>query len=370
MEVGMRTLAIVLAVLMIASIAMAEKKPEVMPVPSGLRALDCTNAIPINCGDVVNGDNTGMPNNVSAYSCTGWSETGGEVVYQLVIPAGVCYEVTGALSGMTGDLDVWFLGSCDENDCLTYGDTGFTTGCLEPGTYYIVVDGYYGAASPFTLTLTCVECACPVPACCPFENTVYLVDFNESDGGFMPMACSGASTWEWGPLANSGVPAIACDDVPVTNILGTTIADNYPVNAGEIAAVGPFHISQYTTCLELCHFVNTEASYDGCNVKISTDGGATWTLITPSDGYPGSTNTSPFCIPSQGAFTGHIMTAFERDCFDISDFVGTDILVGFFFGSDSSVTYPGWYIKWLKIGSNNSSPVEEGSWGSLKAMYR
>ncbi len=94
----MRALTIVLVILMIASVAVADKKPYVDPVPGGMRALDCSNAIPINCGDLVSGDNTGLPDNASAYSCVGWTETGGEVVYEFVIPAGVCYEVTVDLS--------------------------------------------------------------------------------------------------------------------------------------------------------------------------------------------------------------------------------------------------------------------------------
>ncbi|MCK4510144.1 hypothetical protein KAW64_00305, partial [bacterium] len=80
----MRALTIVLAILLVASVAVADKKPYVDPVPAGVRALDCTNAIPINCGDLVSGDNTGMPNNVVNYSCSGWTENGGEVVYEFV----------------------------------------------------------------------------------------------------------------------------------------------------------------------------------------------------------------------------------------------------------------------------------------------
>ena len=373
----MRALTIVLAVLLIASVATADKKPSGVPAPSGSRALDCTNAIPINCGDVLAGDNTGMPNNVVNYSCTTWDENGGEVVYELVIPAGVCYEVTVTLATDGCDLDVFLLGSCDENECITYGSIGFTSACLEPGTYYIVVDGYGstppGAECPFELAVTCVECACPVPECCPFEYTIHLVDFNLDDGAHWLLPCGGLPVWEWGPLTNPDVPDVACDEVPVTNVLGTIIAGDYPGGGGEIAAVGPFFIDQYCTCLELCHYYDTEATFDGCNLKVSTDDGATWVILTPSRGYDQALNTSPMCIPSEQAFSGHQhqgSTTFLRDCFGLADFVGMEIIVGFFFGSDGSVNYPGWYIKWLKIGSDDYSPVENSSWGNIKAMYR
>jgi hypothetical protein len=382
MEAKMRAFCMVLTVLLIASVAVAGEKDKLSDVgvaPTS-RALDCTGATPIACGQTLPGDNTGMPNNVVNYSCSPYlSENGGEVVYEFVVPTGLCYEVTVTMVPSGCDLDVFFLGSCNELECLYYSAGVATetieTGCLEPGTYYIVVDGYGssvpGAECPFDITVDCVECECPVPPCCPFENTVYLVDFNLDDGGYWLLPCGGVPTWEWGAMTNPEVPDIACDDVPVTNILATTLAGDYPGGAGEIAAVGPFFIDQYCTCLELCHFYDTEARYDGCNIKVSTDDGTTWTLLVPSRGYDQALNSSNACIPDEEAFTGHQFdTAFLRDCFDITDYVGMEITVGFFFGSDSSVNYPGWYIKWVKIGSDDSSPVEDSSWGNIKALYR
>ena len=69
----MRALCIVLAVLLVASVAAADDKVKLWetPVQTAGRALDCTNAIPINCGDILSGDNTGLPNNVDYYSCVG-----------------------------------------------------------------------------------------------------------------------------------------------------------------------------------------------------------------------------------------------------------------------------------------------------------
>ena len=169
-----------------------------------------------------------------------------------------------------------------------------------------------------------------------------------------------------------GIPQVGCDDVVITKVLGTVLADDYPPNAGEIAMVGPYMITDACWCMELCHFYDTENRFDGGNVKISTDGGATWTLVAPSRLYDDVGYSSNACIPLEEVFTGHTYsTVFHQDCFDVSAFGGMDIWVGFFFGSDGSVGYyPGWYIKWLKIGSDDSTPVEESSWGHIKAMYR
>jgi hypothetical protein len=152
----------------VTAVATEKEKPYVAPSETTKQNLICTGAIAVDCSGafVHDGDNTGAPNNVAAYSCVGWPEGGGEVVYELVIPEGQCRIISADLTNMTADLDVFFLGSCDEDDCLDYGNTGFDTECLGAGTYYIVVDGYGGAACAYTLTVECVYCDCPVEPCC------------------------------------------------------------------------------------------------------------------------------------------------------------------------------------------------------------
>jgi len=381
----MRYAILVLMVLALATCAGAQKKPYVEPVQIDGRALDCTNAIPIDCGGTVTGDNTGMPNNVVNYSCVGYDENGGEVVYQLDLPAGQCFDVTVVMTPEGCDLDLFFLGSCDEGDCLAYSASvsteELTTECLEGGTYYIVVDGYGstvpGAECPFALTVECNECDCPVQPCCPTPYHCYVADFNTCSVTIEHMPCGGATpVWEYD--VSSLDPDVACDGVPVTTVIGTILNENYPVDAGSIVDVyadstfAPFHISVENNCwcMELCHWYDIETSYDGGNVKVSADGGLTWELITPHDGYPGATNSWPLCIPEEPAYTGHPGFEFIRDCFDLSAYDGMDIIVGFFFGSDGSVTYPGWYVKWIKIGGEELSPVHDTSWGAIKALFR
>ena len=155
----MKTFAIVLLTIsMMASMAVAKDKLD--PQFSFRGDLDCTNAIPISCNTSVNNSTIGMPNNVSAYSCVGWDESGGELVYELVLDDE--YVVNGSLAGMLEDLDIFFLDGCEEAACLAYGNTLFTAQ-VGPGTYYIVVDGYGGAEDLFALTVSCDLVADPAP---------------------------------------------------------------------------------------------------------------------------------------------------------------------------------------------------------------
>ena len=126
--------------------------------PMDRSLLDCSGAIEVDFGvGTYHGDSTGAPNNVTTYSCSSWAETGGEVVYHCVMPDGVTWEVY--LSDMSCDLDLAVLDQCDEDlGCLIVVDNGVYVSEPVPGDIYFVVDGYAGAACPFTLTITCLMC--------------------------------------------------------------------------------------------------------------------------------------------------------------------------------------------------------------------
>ena len=147
------TIMLVAALLLVSSMAMANPKEKefVAPIEGTKGLLDCTNAIPISCGDVYQGTTVGGNTDVSAYSCVGWTESGPEVVFELALAPPSTYNVTAVITPDGCDLDVFFLGSCDEDDCLDYGDTSVTVDDLVAGTYYIVVDGYSGAECAFEI---------------------------------------------------------------------------------------------------------------------------------------------------------------------------------------------------------------------------
>lgn len=368
------TIALVLTLLVTVTAFAGDNSKLTVPVPMERGNLICDNAIPITCGQTVSGNNTGLASNVLNYACTTWNEGGGEIVYALTLEAPDCYTVTATLANMSSDLDVFILGSCDEADCITHGDVTAISPCLEPGTYYVVVDAYGSAPTggTFDLTVTCATCDCPVEPCCPFPYTCYENDFNVSDNGVMFMDCgAGPNPWAWG--VDAGIPQIACDDVPVTNILGTTLGASYPVSTGGVAYIGPFDITQSCSCLELCHYYDFESGFDGGNVKVSVDGGLSWQLVTPADGYDDVLDSTYYiaeCVANELVFTGTSGT-FVRDCFVLDAYLGQQVLIGFFFGSESySTSDLGWYIKWAKIGGTEFSPVQDSTWGSIKGMYR
>jgi len=103
--------------------------------------------------------------------------------------------------------------------------------------------------------------------------------------------------------------------------------------------------------LTFYHWIDAEISsaypdsaYDGGLVEISTDGGFTWTQITPFGGYPytirgGSNNPFPGGTP---VFSGQF--DWSQEIFDLSAYAGETAQLRFRFGSDWAVNDEGWYI--------------------------
>jgi len=106
--------------------------------------------------------------------------------------------------------------------------------------------------------------------------------------------------------------------------------------------------------LSFYHRYQTEDSWDGGLVEISTDGGITWIDLGPSfvqNGYNGglglSTNDD---IAGRPAFTGSI-PSFIQSIVDLGSYADQTVQVRFVFGEDSSVSGLGWYIDDIKISS-------------------
>ncbi|MBL0309109.1 MAG: hypothetical protein IPP77_05355 [Bacteroidetes bacterium] len=125
--------------------------------------LNCSNAIPVNCGTVLTNQTTvGGANNANSYACIpSWNESGPEKVY--VINTTTTGKIRAELLNANGNLDVFILSSCNNNS----GNCEYEVPATEyaelanapPGVYYIVVDGYNGYSGAYSLKIDC-QCQC------------------------------------------------------------------------------------------------------------------------------------------------------------------------------------------------------------------
>ena len=104
------------------------------------------------------------------------------------------------------------------------------------------------------------------------------------------------------------------------------------------------------------HWYNMETNYDGGNVKVSTDGGTTFQVVTPARGYDGIARSGNAGIPGEPCFT-NIKEFWQEDVFDLSAFAGQSVIIRFHFGSDGSVQRSGWYVDDVRLRSSDVDDV-------------
>ena len=120
----------------------------------------CDGAIVLPCGPVNVNGSTELANHDYTLnygtSCTGYSCSGNDVVYMMLLPGGADVDLT-----YTCAFDNAFFISTDcsdpEGTCVVGADATVTgteqiTYTLPPGTYYVIVSAYSSGYGPFTLT--------------------------------------------------------------------------------------------------------------------------------------------------------------------------------------------------------------------------
>jgi len=206
---------------------------------------------------------------------------------------------------------------------------------------------------------------------CAFESVYLAVSFGTDDAGFTPGVCepNGLPAWEWG--LSTYVPAPPPPYGP--NVWGTVLNGPYLSNTGAGLSSPPLLVEVgVNELVELVHYYDIETNFDGGNVVV-VDGSGGETVLVPMAGYPAiiSTSTSyyAYCVDMEPGCTGH-EAIWKESCADLSPWDGQWITLRLDFGSDSSVTYPGWYLAGYSFGTDQSTPVEQGSWSTIKGLYR
>jgi len=132
------------------------------------------------------------------------------------------------------------------------------------------------------------------------------------------------------------------------DLAATIIGGCYNISTCSYLTSPAVTLGPYGGALVFKHWYEIEEGWDGGNVKISTDGGNTWQLITPDGGYPYTISTYNPCIPGEEGYSGNSM-GWEPAVFNLSAYANQTIMIRWEFGSDESFTYQGWYIDDVEI---------------------
>lgn len=112
----------------------------------------CAYAVAMPASGTVHGSTNGWGAFFTSYADAGWNESGSEQVWTLSVLDARFVTVTLSPAD-DSELDLFVLRACDPASCIAYGDTA-TTVLLEPGTWYVIVDGRDGAAGDYVLAST------------------------------------------------------------------------------------------------------------------------------------------------------------------------------------------------------------------------
>lgn len=124
------------------------------PTPTAVPVFNPAQALPLACDQNVVGDTRQGENRVASYGCVPyWPEHGPEQIYLLTLEAPTDLDLL--LADLSADLDLFLLSSLSPAACLAYGDSYITVRGLAAGTYYVVVDGFGGAAGSYRLQAWC-----------------------------------------------------------------------------------------------------------------------------------------------------------------------------------------------------------------------
>ena len=170
----------------------------------------------------------------------------------------------------------------------------------------------------------------------PIASPPYFDNFEMETGDFV---IGDGSGWERGPLLATS-PAFPPHSGG--RCYGTVLNGDYDNNADWSLYTPHIDVSTATLpIVDFWHYYQTEEGHDGGVVEVSTDEGLSWNIVDPEDGYPTAMTTGP--LSGSDAFSGS-SDSWVYSSFDLSDYIGREVMMRFRLVSDGSTSDLGWYI--------------------------
>jgi photosystem II stability/assembly factor-like uncharacterized protein len=246
---------------------------------------------------------------------------------------------------------------------LTFNGTdtlsGTPTAAGTTGTITVTASNGISTSATETFAITIA----PLPPIA-VAGAPYFQDFGTS----VPLGWTAAAPWQFGTPTTGGSsvgpPSVLDGPLAATNLTG-----NYPAGMNAGLQTPNFDLTGVAAPrLRFAHWYNFEASstltsrYDGGNIKISTDGGQTWTQLAPGSvtpAYTGTITATSNPMSGQLVWTG-ILSNWESVEVDLAANLGgqplTQVALRFDASSDGFVNRPGWYLDAVRVGDASQLP--------------
>jgi len=250
--------------------------------------LDCSNAQALQCGLPFSFNNSHGDDNVSAYGCGSTlnvENNGNEVVHTFALTEAGQVDIY--LTNLNANLELFLLSECDRGDCAEFSshpgnsDEHIST-YLQAGVYYVVVDGYNGAASNYQLLVDC-------PSTCDLDVTGTTTGTNcgQNNGSFTVNSTGGTPGFivAWtGPISGS-----------FSTYANTCTIYNLPAGTYHVTKTDANGCSDHVTLVINDFGSQLTASYNVTNAVCNTKGSVHVSL---------SNGTAPYHINISGPTSG------------------------------------------------------------------
>ncbi len=222
--------------------------------------LYCGDSKALTCGHPFNYNNIHGHDDVSLYGCPNHinvENNGPEVVHHFTTTTTGNVDIS--LTNMSCNLELFLLSSCDRGACIEYSTNPgaspeHISAYLQPGTYYVVVDGYNGAACDYNLLVNC-------PTSCDLDMVVTSSGSN-----------CGQSTGSFTCTSTGGTP-------------GFIVSWTGPVSGSFPTYLNSCTISNLPPGVYTVKKKDSNGCYDTEVIEIKDNGSQLWAEITTTDAF-------------------------------------------------------------------------------------
>ncbi|MCB2211081.1 carboxypeptidase regulatory-like domain-containing protein [bacterium] len=222
-----------------------------------------------------------------------------------------------------------------------YTMTGLYAG---PGFVTLTATGYFQLEQQVNLSEGPNQVDFEMDPLPPPQTTDYFTDF-EDDPGFLFTEGTTTNTWVWGE------PTLDPDQAySGTYAWDLALNSTYENNIDEwLFTATSWLVSDAEAYISYWHWFSFEACCDGYNLQISTDGGETWDVLYPDQGY--TDDDGVYANDYQSCFNnnGDRDEQWEYVSYSLAQYVGQPVWFGWRAVSDPSIRYAGVCLDDLEI---------------------